>query len=252
LAGGIGYLLGGWHTAILQGAGLSPSQSVALRFLDDSDAAAPADQPATTATTIATTNETAPASPASASGPIARPMVLGATQLALLSPEPLVQATSQTEIQSKPAPAPRTIAVQPAAAPPPRTRPAAAPPRPVAEARLAAAPANRPADPPPGFLNDAQISSIKHRLHLTPDQERMWPAVEAALRNIAYAKAREARRRGLPANTTDLAAINPNGAEVQDLKSAAIPLTMSFNDDQRNEVRSLAHVMGLDRLASEF
>ena len=45
------------------------------------------------------------------------------------------------------------------------------------------------------MLNDAQIASIKARLHLTPDQERMWPAVEAALRNIAYAKAREPSRR---------------------------------------------------------
>jgi len=39
---------------------------------------------------------------------------------------------------------------------------------------------------------------------------------------------------------------------VQGLKSAAVPLIMSFSDDQKNEVKSLAHVMGLDRLASEF
>jgi hypothetical protein len=100
------------------------------------------------------------------------------------------------------------------------------------------------------MLDDAQIASIRQRLHLTPDQERMWPAVEAALRNIAYEKARDARRRGAPAS--EVASLDPNGAAVQDLKSAAIPLIMSFNDDQRNEVRSLAHVMGLDRLASEF
>jgi hypothetical protein len=29
-------------------------------------------------------------------------------------------------------------------------------------------------------------------------------------------------------------------------------LILSFSDEQKNEVRSLAHVMGLDRLASEF
>ena len=79
----------------------------------------------------------------------------------------------------------------------------------------------------------------------------MWPAVEAALRNIAYAKERDARRHGAP-TTADVASIDPYAPEVQDLKSAAIPLIMSFSDEQKNEVRSLAHVMGLDQLASEF
>ena len=46
--------------------------------------------------------------------------------------------------------------------------------------------------------------------------------------------------------------LDPNSAAVQDLKSAAVPLIMSFDDDQKNEVRSLAHVMGLDKLASQF
>ena len=103
-----------------------------------------------------------------------------------------------------------------------------------------------------GFvLNDAQIASIKTRLHLSPDQEQMWPAVEAALRNIAYAKGRDGRRHS-GADTADVAALDPYGPEVQGLKSAAFPLIMSFSDEQRSEVRSLAHVMGLDQLASQF
>ena len=42
----------------------------------------------------------------------------------------------------------------------------------------------------------------------------MWPAVEAALRNIAYASAREARR---PARrrATSAAAIDPDSDEVR-------------------------------------
>jgi hypothetical protein len=79
----------------------------------------------------------------------------------------------------------------------------------------------------------------------------MWPAVALALRNIAFAHAREANRRSAPADKAH-GAIDPNSAEVQDLKSAAIPLLMSFNDEQKGEVRSLAHVMGLDQLASQF
>jgi hypothetical protein len=39
---------------------------------------------------------------------------------------------------------------------------------------------------------------------------------------------------------------------VQGLKSAAIPLLMSFNSEQKDEVRNIAHVMGLDQLASQF
>jgi hypothetical protein len=78
----------------------------------------------------------------------------------------------------------------------------------------------------------------------------MWPAVEAALRNVAYAKVRTAHRHDAPGS--EVASLDAEGAEVRGLKSAAIPLLMSFNDEQKNEVRSLAHVMGLDKLASEF
>jgi hypothetical protein len=97
----------------------------------------------------------------------------------------------------------------------------------------------------PGYLlNDAQIASIKQRLHLTPDQEQMWPAVEAALRNMAYTHTQPARR------TAQTAEVDPNA--VQGLKSAAVPLILSFNAEQKDEVRNLVHVMGLDQLASQF
>jgi len=101
------------------------------------------------------------------------------------------------------------------------------------------------------MLNDAQIASIKTRLHLTPDQEQMWPAVEAALRNIAYTRSREAHRRGATANT-QVASADADGVDVRELKSAAVPLIMSFNSEQKDEVRNLAHVMGLDQLATQF
>ena len=100
------------------------------------------------------------------------------------------------------------------------------------------------------MLDDAQIASIKERLHMTPDQERMWPAVEAALRNITYARMQAARRRNGLAGTTQAAAVDPDS--VAGLKSAAVPLIMSFDDEQKQEVRNLAHVMGLDQLASQF
>jgi len=93
-------------------------------------------------------------------------------------------------------------------------------------------------------FNDAQIASIKSRLKLTTDQQRHWPAVEAALRNITYKK--DSSRSG------KLAAVDPNSPGVQQLKSAAIPLILSFSEEQKNEVRQLARLMGLEQVASSF
>jgi hypothetical protein len=93
-------------------------------------------------------------------------------------------------------------------------------------------------------FNDAQIASIKSRLRLTADQQRHWPAVEAALRNITYKK--DTARGGKSA------AVDPNSPGVQQLKSSAIPLVLSFSEEQKNEVRQLARLMGLEQVASAF
>lgn len=235
-AGFVGYLLGDWHAVAVRAPGLSPSQNVALRFPE-------ADADASAANGGATETPTGTASADT----------LRQTQLALLNPQPMAPM-----IEPPPAPAlpqQQTVASVPSEAAPtqavppePATVRRAEPKTPVAGGVGGAA---RHASRPGFLLNDAQITSIKERLHLTPDQERMWPAVEAALRNIAYAKERYTRRHG-PAANTEFASLDPDGAEVQDLKSAAFPLIMSFSDQQKSEVRSLAHVMGLDKLASEF
>jgi hypothetical protein len=231
VAGGVGYVIGGWHTAALRSE-LSPSQTVALRFPENFDLIASGGSPA---------------------GATASAMVPGDLRLTLLSPTPMVMATQpQAPVQMAAAEA-GTIPAMPEQTAPRRPAPAAT--QSAAPARPPAAPAHRHSEQRPGFmLNDAQIASIKERLHLTPDQERMWPGVEAALRNIAYAKTRDGRGRAAPAgaDAAELAALSPDSTEVQDLKSAAIPLIMSFSEEQKDEVRSLAHVMGLDRLASEF
>ena len=242
VAGVVGFLLGNWHAATPRPNELSPSQKVALRFPE-----------VNAETAVAETATEAPTGATSGA-------VLGDARLALLSPDPMVPAPVQERLpQAEPpqpaAPAeaalPEAAAPSPApqAAPTPRSNPSVSEPR--AELKKSAAQsATRHPNRPGYMLNDAQIASIKARLHLTPDQERMWPAVEVALRNIAYAKAREAQRRGV--SRIELASLDPDGAAVQGLKSAAVPLIMSFSDEQKNEVRSLAHVLGLDRLASQF
>jgi hypothetical protein len=102
-------------------------------------------------------------------------------------------------------------------------------------------------------LNDAQIASIKQRLRLTAEQEQMWPAVEAALRKIVYTKtAMNPQAHAAQSSGSTPAYIDPGSAEVRQLKSAALPLIMRLNDDQKREVKMLAYVMGLEGMASQF
>jgi hypothetical protein len=111
----------------------------------------------------------------------------------------------------------------------------------------------RAASRPGSVLNDAQIASIRERLNLTPEQERMWPPVEAALRGISYTrKPAEAQGRLAQQSGGRLAFIDPGSAQVRELKYAALPLIMRLDDDQKREVNSLSHVMGLGKLASQF
>jgi hypothetical protein len=97
------------------------------------------------------------------------------------------------------------------------------------------------------LLSDAQISGIKERLKLSSSQESYWPAVESALRTVAH-KLNAARQ--VNPNVTAATAIDPDSEEVQQLKSAAMPLLFQLREDQKDEVRKLARVIGLDKVAS--
>ena len=46
--------------------------------------------------------------------------------------------------------------------------------------------------------------------------------------------------------------IDPNSQGVQQLKSAAFPMIMSFDEEQKNHVRHLARNIGLESVASSF
>jgi hypothetical protein len=192
---------------------MAPSETVNLRFPADwSDAAAEAaPQVVKAALASAQKGDAAP-----------RRMVLASADsgMVLLNPRPTYPVTAEVpdavEPPAKPKPAP-----QQAAAPAPKPKP----PRSNA------------------VLNDAQISSIKRRLNLTPDQERYWPAVEAELRKMEYAKRS-------PAGATRTASVDMSKVNVEGLKSAGYPLVMSFSDDQRRELRSLAHLLGLESVMS--
>lgn len=97
-------------------------------------------------------------------------------------------------------------------------------------------------------LNDSQIASIKKRLNLTPEQQRYWPAVEVELRKMEYKKDAS----GKSTQGTRMASVDISKVNVEGLKSAGFPLVMSFNEDQKRELKSLTHLLGLDGVISTF
>lgn len=110
----------------------------------------------------------------------------------------------------------------------------------------------RPAPTKPAVLfNDAQLTSIKARLKLTRDQEQYWPQVEQALRAISWKLATQQNAQR-PVRGNQASMIDPSSPEVARLKSAAFPLIMSMREDQKQEVRQLAHTMGLKQVAAMF
>jgi hypothetical protein len=144
---------------------------------------------------------------------------------------------AQTPVETVPPQIAAPQAVAPAAMPQaPLTLPAP---------KLAARPAPQKSY---ALLSDAQIAGIKQRLALSPDQEYYWPAVESALRAVAH-KIHETRQAD---PHTASVPIDPDSAEVQQLKSAAMPLLFQLREDQKREVRSLARLIGLEKVAAQI
>lgn len=274
----VGYLLGSWNAAAVHSsqAANAPTaaQAVAARFPSDfqdsglqvsAAAQAPSTQAAAPSYQLASEST----------------VVLHNSDRALFVPEPMVPVqqapAQQTPDQQdsaqtvEPAPmqepaaaqqdtqAPQTAAdqapvqVADLSSTPPvgRSRAVAAPilPKPrelVGTAKPHPVPARHQAARPANMFDNEQLAIIKRRLHLTPDQEEMWPAVASALHSIGVEREHEAQARGAAGE------IDPDSPQVQDLKSAAIPLIMSFSDEQKDEVRTLARGMGLNQLASQF
>lgn len=124
---------------------------------------------------------------------------------------------------------------------------------PETQAPAAAPPPTRPkvaAKPQKSYslLSDHQIAGIKERLRLSSAQAHYWPAVESALRNVA--RRIQANRLSNP-NAGGMP-IDPDSQEIQELKSAAMPLLFQLRDDQKEEVRKLARIIGLEKVAQQI
>jgi len=92
------------------------------------------------------------------------------------------------------------------------------------------------------LFNDAQLASIEARLKLNANQRELWRPVETALRAIHWSHDRSHKERSL-----DL-----GSEELKRLKTAAMPLITTLREDQKEEIRTLTKLMGLEQLASQF
>jgi hypothetical protein len=167
---------------------------------------------------------------------------LAVARMALAAFEPAQTASLSEPLRQAYASAAADIEMPRIAAPAAETPVQAAPPKP----KLAAKPAPQKAYT---LLSDEQIATIKDRLRLSSDQEYYWPAVETALR--AVARKIHASRHG-DTHVAGVPPIDPDAAEVQQLKSAAMPLLFQLREDQKQEVRSLARLIGLEKVAAQI
>jgi zinc resistance-associated protein len=130
------------------------------------------------------------------------------------------------------------------------------------------APGFRPSAEDAAAFTDARIAGLKAGLKLTPDQEKNWPAVETAIRDLAKQRAdrmkersdrmntrREARRGGDGAaagNGRDTIARLRQGADAMNaradslkkLADASEPLYKSLDDSQKRRFAMLLRMGG--------
>lgn len=102
---------------------------------------------------------------------------------------------------------------------------------------------------------ESQIAQAKATLRLTPDQEKHWPRVAAALRDVTARmnNAEEASAGGfvqkVKARAGDFVL---NASAMKRLVSAAHPLIKSLDEDQKRSALSMARSMGLASVAARF
>jgi zinc resistance-associated protein len=99
-------------------------------------------------------------------------------------------------------------------------------------------------------FTEARIAGLKAGLQLTADQEKKWPAVEQAIRDMA--QSREERMTASRADGKDKDAITrlrtradamtQRATQIRKLADATEPLYQSLNDDQKRRLRFLVQM----------
>lgn len=90
----------------------------------------------------------------------------------------------------------------------------------------------------PVLLDDRQIASIKQRLKLTAAQEKYWPPVESAVRDLVLYLYSQ---RGQPLGK----ALDPDNDQVKRLIAVGMPFLAQLREDQKSQIQSLARIAGL-------
>ncbi len=116
----------------------------------------------------------------------------------------------------------------------------------------------RPTAEDAAALADARIAGLKAGLKLTPEQEKNWPAVETAIRDLAKQRADRMKRRAEQkserrnAQSADLIerlrgradAMTEAAASLKRLADASEPLYRSLDDGQKRRLAMLSRSFG--------
>jgi zinc resistance-associated protein len=121
----------------------------------------------------------------------------------------------------------------------------------------------RPSEQDFAALTDARIAAVKAALKLTPEQEKNWPAVEQAIRDLA--KERHQRRSEWRGQRGERRSIDPierlrnradamtrSAADLKRLADAADPLYQGLNEDQKHRLFFLVRQMRGHRMAMHW
>ena len=100
-------------------------------------------------------------------------------------------------------------------------------------------------------FTDARIAALKAGLELTPEQEKNWPQVEQAIRDMAQARhARWEKMREQVKSEDGIAklraradAMTQRAADLKKLADAAEPLYRTLSDDQKHRLHFLVRMM---------
>jgi hypothetical protein len=106
-----------------------------------------------------------------------------------------------------------------------------------------------------GFvLTSGHIAHLKSALKLSPDQERYWPRVEAALRTLARQQSHgQAASPGIVQRIRQkAAAITLDAMAMKRLVAAAAPLIRTLDQEQKRDALMLARAAGMGALAAAF
>lgn len=97
------------------------------------------------------------------------------------------------------------------------------------------------------FLNETQIAGIRKRLNLTPAQQKYWPPVETAMREVTLQIEDYQKRLKRRDDSFDT-----DSPAIQRLKTATRALYAQLNGTQKNDIALLVRMAGLGPAFAEL